>query len=200
MRATGVFVQLVRPLFSIAHAFVENCLDIGYGRAFNDHEVLDEEAVLEVPARVQDTRGGIKEVAQLFVVDFGERGLHIKLFLSLSHDLPEVASSSRDDSLRLVLDVLFAGEALLYSGNAWIGKGGVRVGLARTGLAVGKDSGTVAVKGCVEELGNVALEEDILLGGSLVEDGIKAKRLDHASRGAVEVTSERPGTACPIWT
>ena len=90
MRATAIFVQFVAAAFPVFHSFMENGDQVGLGGALDHHEVLHEEAVLNVPPAVQDPRGGIQQVPQLLVVDLEEAGLHVELLLPHRHLLPHV--------------------------------------------------------------------------------------------------------------
>jgi hypothetical protein len=103
------------PLLSVLESLVEDCLDVGHRGALNDHQVLNEKPVLQIPPAVQLPRRRVQEIPQLFIIDLCERGLDVELLFSLCHNLPEVSHGPRDDTLRLIRNILISSESFFHT-------------------------------------------------------------------------------------
>ena len=77
-------------LVSVTHALVQHGQDIILSRALNDHQVLNKEAILNVPPWLEHSRRWIEQVTQLFIVNLEEARLDVELLLAHGHGLPHV--------------------------------------------------------------------------------------------------------------
>ncbi len=105
--------------------------------ALDHHQVLHEEAILDVPAAVENARGGVQQVPQLLVVNFKETCLNIELLVAHSHTLPHVTHGAREETVVLVRGPTLSTQLVLDTRHG--------EGLAGTGLTVGEDGGGITL-------------------------------------------------------
>lgn len=84
----------------------------------------------------------VQQIFYLFVVDLCETGFDEVTTFLLLYLTPELLDGSGDYTLSFILLVDLSHEDLVFAGH--------RVGLSRTGLSIGEDSGAEAFDGRVD--------------------------------------------------
>ena len=72
MTTRRILVEIMRACVTVFDTFMHDRDQVLDARALDNHQVLHKETIFSVPARMQDTRRRVQEIAQLFVVDFQE--------------------------------------------------------------------------------------------------------------------------------
>ena len=158
-------------LVAVAHTFVQDRQDIFLPGALHNHQVLYEEAIFDVPSRLQNTRRWVQQVSELLIVDLEEACLDVKLLLAHGHGLPHVADRLGEEPVVLVS---VRGPAL--SPNLFL-VARHRVRLSRACLPVGENSGRIAIQGRVNQLVDTAAREHVALACALVQNCVEGELL-----------------------
>lgn len=132
-----VFIELVTAWLSIFHAFVEYLNQVLLASAVHHHQVLNEEAVLDVPSAMKDSTGWVEQISQLFIVNLTERGLHVELFWLHGHLFPHVAHWPGEETIVLIRGPPLPPKLILHTRHS--------IGLSWASLAIGEYRSRIAL-------------------------------------------------------
>ncbi len=110
---------------------------------------------------MKHTRLEIKQILNLFVVDFSVRGFNGIFAFVLFDFFPELLDCPWNDTLSFIGFVDFTVVDLVFSSHG--------VGFSWTSLAICKNCGTVAFYGCIDQLIDITLFVAHFLGIILIE-------------------------------
>ena len=117
MASTRVFVHFMRSTSSVFHSFQQNRNHIINVATIDNNEVLNEKPVGGVPAAMKDSRLEVKQIFDLFVVDFSVRGFDGILAFVLFDFFPEFLDCPWNDTLSFIGFVDFAVVDLVFSSH-----------------------------------------------------------------------------------
>ena len=166
VRPRRVLVELVAADMPVLHPLVQHREDVVLPGALHNHEVLYEESVFHIPSGMENARGRVEKIPELFIIDFQKTGLDVELLLPHRHSLPHKPDSLQEKA------VIVAGRspAFLTDFGLITGHGECFPGAC---LAIGEYGRTVAVECSLDELVDGTHGKDLTLAHILVHNRVK---------------------------
>ena len=165
MGSWGIFIQLMTALMSIFDAFMKDCDKILNTCTFNNHQIFNEKPVFRVPSRMQNPRGRVQQISELFVVDLQKWSFDIKLLISECHLFPHIPDRLKEKAIVLVRQPSIFGNGRFFSHH------GVR--LSRACLPIREYGGGIPLQWGVNELVHPALLKHFDLSGVVWQNSIE---------------------------
>ena len=102
MTSRRVLVELMTSTLPVLDPLIQNSNNIIYRSTVHDNQILYKESIGRVPSTMQYSAWGIKQIPNLFVIDFCEWSLDRKLLVLLLRVFPKVFYCPWDNSISFI--------------------------------------------------------------------------------------------------